>query len=130
MNDIPIVDPEEASRVRYIGKSYTAKTILAILVTWCCCIPLGLFALVYSTRAWTLSLLGRPEEARDHERKSTRFLIAGTIIGIIITAAVITYYVHLYHTFMAMKGSNGDQSRDESSGVHWPNDNMKGNMPG
>jgi len=102
-------DPE--GQVVYAGRRpYSAHTSCAAFVTWCCCFPIGLFALIYGMKAWTLSMMGNTIEAERHGKISKRLSIAGVVIGIILVAIFIAVYAWSFYrlqTFMA--GQKTDQ---------------------
>jgi len=102
-----VKDPE--GQVIYAGRRpYSLHTNCAVFVTWCCCLPLGLCALIYGMKAWTMSLMGNTIEAENHGKISTRLSIAGVIIGIILIAIFIYMYIVALQRLRTMMAGQTD----------------------
>ncbi|KAL6463404.1 hypothetical protein MHYP_G00277950 [Metynnis hypsauchen] len=67
--------PSAASAPTYLGWS--------IFNTLCCCLPLGIAAIVFSCRADTANTIGDGTRAHEHSRTARNLNIAALVIGII-----------------------------------------------
>ena len=61
----------------------------SILVTACCCLPLGIYAIVLSTNVNTLIAQGNIESAKDTARRALKINIIATSVGAVISAVYI-----------------------------------------
>ncbi|XP_051965811.1 synapse differentiation-inducing gene protein 1-like [Xyrauchen texanus] len=69
------------------GVRSDAPTYLAwsIFSTFCCCLPLGIAAIVYSCRVNTANVLRDSKRAHESSRIAKNLNIASVVIGIIFT---------------------------------------------
>ncbi|KAK2816530.1 hypothetical protein Q7C36_022801 [Tachysurus vachellii] len=72
-----------------------APTYLAwsIFNTLCCCLPLGIIAIVFSCRTDTANLIGDTSRANAHSRLAKKLNIAALVIGIVFVIIYIILYV-------------------------------------
>ena len=63
--------------------SGTPYLIFSILVTLCCCIPLGIVSIVYASKINSLQKMGDYEGAKAAAKKAKIFMIVGAIGGLI-----------------------------------------------
>lgn len=56
----------------------------SILLTLCCCLPIGIYCIVKASSVNSLWNCGRYEEAREASEKAKKWLIIGLIVGLII----------------------------------------------
>lgn len=63
--------------------SGTPYLIFSILVTLCCCIPLGIVSIVYASKINSLQKMGDYEGAKTAAKKAKIFMIVGAIGGLI-----------------------------------------------
>lgn len=56
----------------------------SILLTLCCCLPIGIYCIVKASSVNSLWNCGRYEEAREASEKAKKWLIIGLIVGIIL----------------------------------------------
>jgi hypothetical protein len=76
------------------------KTYLvwSILVTIFCCLPLGIVAIIKSTKVNALWAQGRPDEARSTADSARKWVIASAILGVIATAVYVAYILSMGNT--------------------------------
>ncbi|XDV19926.1 hypothetical protein PO909_025321 [Leuciscus waleckii] len=55
----------------------------SIFNTFCCCLPLGVAAIIYSCRADNANTLGDAGKAQDSSRKAKNLNIASLVLGLI-----------------------------------------------
>nr|XP_054768664.1 uncharacterized protein LOC129276296 [Lytechinus pictus] len=65
---------------------------LALMVTFCCCVPFGLTAYFMNSRAQDKQLYGDDDGARSSSRCALGFAIAGIVCGCIVSALAGIYY--------------------------------------
>lgn len=63
--------------------SSTPYLVFSILATICCCLPLGIAAIVYASKINSLQSIGDYEGARDAAKKARIFSISSAVIGVI-----------------------------------------------
>lgn len=63
--------------------SGTPYMIFSILVTLCCCLPLGIVSIVYSSKINSLQKVGDYEGAQQAAKKARLFMIIGAVGGLI-----------------------------------------------
>lgn len=63
--------------------SGTPYLIFSILVTLCCCLPLGIVSIVYASKINSLQKLGDYEGAKAAAKKARIFMIVGAVVGLI-----------------------------------------------
>lgn len=68
----------------------TPYLVFAILSTICCCIPLGVPAIVFASKISTAQQMGRMDEARDCAKKAKIFSIIAAVVGVV---ASIIYFI-------------------------------------
>lgn len=68
--------------------SGTPYLIFSILVTICCCLPLGIVSIVYASKINSLQRMGDYEGAQDAAKKAKIFMIVGAIVGLIASIAM------------------------------------------
>uniref|UniRef100_A0A3Q3FXG1 Uncharacterized protein n=1 Tax=Labrus bergylta TaxID=56723 RepID=A0A3Q3FXG1_9LABR len=75
------------------GQAPEAPSYMAwsIFNTFCCCWPLGIAAIVYSSKANTANSLGQSSEAMEASRKAKVLNILSLVIGIIFIIIFIVY---------------------------------------
>jgi len=56
----------------------------SILLTLCCCLPIGIYCIVKASSVNSLWNCGRYEEAREASEKAKKWLIIGLIVGLIV----------------------------------------------
>ena len=61
----------------------TPYLVFAILTTVCCCIPLGIPAIVFASKTSTAQQMGRMDEARDCAKKAKIFTIIAAAVGVL-----------------------------------------------
>ena len=61
----------------------TPYLVFAILTTICCCIPLGIPAIVFASKINTAQMSGRMDEARDCAKKAKIFSIIAAVVGVV-----------------------------------------------
>ncbi|KAI8746461.1 synapse differentiation-inducing gene protein 1 [Biomphalaria glabrata] len=64
---------------------------LSIFTTFCCCLPLGIWAIIESNRARKLAGQGRYADAQKNSRCALNLNIASLILGAILIAVLIIY---------------------------------------
>ncbi|KAK2816529.1 hypothetical protein Q7C36_022800 [Tachysurus vachellii] len=72
-----------------------APTYLAwsIFNTLCCCLPIGIIAIVFSCRTDTANTIGDSPRANAHSSMAKKLNIAALVIGIIFLILYIIFYV-------------------------------------
>ncbi|KAI5608351.1 dispanin subfamily A member 2b-like, partial [Silurus asotus] len=72
-----------------------APTYLAwsIFNTICCCLPLGIIAIVFSCRTDTANTIGDATRANAHSQTAKKLNIAALVIGILLIIIVIVLNV-------------------------------------
>ncbi|XP_066517614.1 dispanin subfamily A member 2b-like [Hoplias malabaricus] len=65
----------------------------SIFNTLCCCLPLGIAAIVFSCRADTANTVGDGSRAHEHSRTARNLNIAALVIGIIFIIIIIVVKV-------------------------------------
>ncbi|KAM6987747.1 interferon-induced transmembrane protein 1-like [Tautogolabrus adspersus] len=81
----------ERGQVRVLAPSYMAWSIFN---TFCCCLPLGIAAIIYSNKAQTANTLGQTSEAMDASRTAKVLNILALVFGIILLIIFITLKVN------------------------------------
>lgn len=61
----------------------TPYLVFAILSTICCCIPLGIPAIVFASKIGSAQQMGRMEEARNCANKAKIFSIIAAVVGVL-----------------------------------------------
>uniref|UniRef100_A0A3B3C8H6 Uncharacterized protein n=1 Tax=Oryzias melastigma TaxID=30732 RepID=A0A3B3C8H6_ORYME len=68
----------------------------SIFTTLCCCLPLGIAAILFSNRVKYANSAGNGVEAEDASRTARNLNIAGLILGIIFIILYSVYYVYFH----------------------------------
>ncbi|KAG5283913.1 hypothetical protein AALO_G00020930 [Alosa alosa] len=68
----------------------------SIFNTLCCCLPLGIAAIVYSCRVDNANAMGDGARALESSRTAKNLNIAGLIIGIILIIILIVYQIKIH----------------------------------
>ncbi|KAF4073247.1 hypothetical protein AMELA_G00256720 [Ameiurus melas] len=82
----------------------------SICNTLCCCLPIGIVAIVFSIRADTANSIGDSARAHAHSRMAKNMNIAALVVGIII---FIIYIVYIAIMFSQIKASVQNDKLDE-----------------
>ncbi|XP_041480735.1 uncharacterized protein LOC121428195 isoform X2 [Lytechinus variegatus] len=98
-NHIPIQPPQPQTAPRST-KAFSGAprpdipdySRLALMVTFCCCLPFGLIAYFMNSRAQDKQLFGDDDGARSSSRCALGFAIAGILCGCILSALIGIYY--------------------------------------
>lgn len=69
----------------------------SIFNTLCCCLPLGIAAIVYSCRVDNANTIGDAARAVEASRTAKNLNIAGVVIGLILLIIMIVYYIKAYN---------------------------------
>ncbi|KAG7314529.1 hypothetical protein KOW79_021832 [Hemibagrus wyckioides] len=72
----------------------------SIFNTLCCCLPLGIIAIVFSCRTDTANLIGDTTRANAHSSLAKKLNIASLVIGIFFVILYIVFYVIVYQNQM------------------------------
>ena len=98
------------SQVPYVGQSqipYVQATpiipdheapdhlVMAILVTFCCCLPLGIVAILKSKECQSARLMGDREKALRNGREAKKYSLIGIGCGIVILVLLTVYYLYI-----------------------------------
>ncbi|KAF4073246.1 hypothetical protein AMELA_G00256710 [Ameiurus melas] len=75
----------------------------SICNTLCCCLPIGIVAIVFSIRADTANTIGDSARAHAHSRMAKNMNIAALVFGIII---LIIYIVYIAIMFSQIKANS------------------------
>ena len=65
--------------------------VWAVLCTVLCCMPLGIVAIVYSTKVDSAYAEGRQEDAKDYANKAKNWAIAGALSSTIIMVIYVIF---------------------------------------
>ncbi|KAG7314530.1 hypothetical protein KOW79_021833 [Hemibagrus wyckioides] len=65
----------------------------SIFNTLCCCLPLGIIAIVFSCRTDTANTIGDSTRANAHSSTAKKLNIASLVIGIVFLIIIIIFYV-------------------------------------
>lgn len=68
----------------------------SILLTLCCCLPIGIYCIVKASSVNSLWNCGRYDEAREASEKAKKWLIIGLIVGVILN--ILSVIVNLAFT--------------------------------
>ncbi|KAH9520100.1 hypothetical protein Btru_059965 [Bulinus truncatus] len=98
-NNIVVVQPSHSSGAIYVPVHVPDYTGLSVFVIICCCLPLGICALIKARDAQTDLKLGKRQEALEHSKTSRNLNIAGIIIGPILTTIIILLNIYVFHTY-------------------------------
>lgn len=82
------------------GEVINNNLVWSILATILCCVPLGIYAIVLSTRVDPLVAQGKIEEARAMADKAKKWVIYTVIAGVIVWIISIAFYVFFAAAFM------------------------------
>ncbi|MCI4394572.1 hypothetical protein PGIGA_G00170460 [Pangasianodon gigas] len=66
--------------------------VWSIFNTLCCCLPIGIIAIVFSCRTDTANVIGDTTRANEHSRMARNLNIAAMVTGIIFLIIYIVYY--------------------------------------
>ncbi|GCC40356.1 hypothetical protein chiPu_0023992 [Chiloscyllium punctatum] len=69
--------------------TYLPWSIINLL---CCCLPLGIAAVIFSCQAQNANELGNVDQARSASSTAKKLNIAGTVIGVILIILVVVVY--------------------------------------
>lgn len=80
----------------------TPYLVFAILTTICCCIPLGIPAIIFASKINAAQLQGHYDEARDCAKKAKLFSILAAVLGILFSVIwfviiLISNYSYYYY---------------------------------
>lgn len=73
------------------GQPVKTNLPTAIFSTVCCCIPLGIVAIIHAAKANTLNGIGRYHEAQRASDKAQTWAFISIVLGLIVNA-FLTYY--------------------------------------
>uniref|UniRef100_A0A3P8WEN6 Uncharacterized protein n=1 Tax=Cynoglossus semilaevis TaxID=244447 RepID=A0A3P8WEN6_CYNSE len=71
----------------------------SIFNTLCCCLPLGIIAIVYSNKVYVYNSLGESSAAQGASRTAKVLNIVGLVFGLIMTAIGIIYMAVIVNAF-------------------------------
>ncbi|KAG7471366.1 hypothetical protein MATL_G00123770 [Megalops atlanticus] len=80
----------EGGQVRSSAPTYLAWSILN---TICCCLPLGIAAIVYSSKANSANSVGDSATAQDASRTARNLNIAALVCGVILLIIIVVLQV-------------------------------------
>lgn len=69
---------------------------LSILTTICCCLPLGIVGIIYSSKVDGLWMQGRYDEAKGASRKAVIWSLIGVACSIIVWILYMVFWVALF----------------------------------
>ncbi|KAK6172225.1 hypothetical protein SNE40_015935 [Patella caerulea] len=96
ITDVDVVMHQPGVSTKVIRtRTRTCYTVLSVFTCLCCCMPLGLVALIMSLKAKSAADEGSYEVARSYDESSKYLNIAGIMIGLIIVVIAGV----LYHSF-------------------------------
>lgn len=91
--------------------SGTPYLIFSILVTLCCCLPLGIAGIVYASKINSLQKMGDYAGAQEAAKKAKIYMIIGAVVGLIVQIIVGT--MGAKDTFADIVSDSGFEALDD-----------------